>query len=146
MIHAEKLQIGDWVKYTNPPYIQVASITKKKIGYHIKPNESRMHYVRLCEVEPIPITAELLEKNGFSERTDVNGYTIYQHSVYAGDGYCIIGVRDYDSSVGEWGIEVITYDKFRDAGQKVALERDFYNVHHLQHVLRLCGINKTIEP
>ena len=53
MKRAEHLQIGGWVKYTNPPYIQLASITRKKIGYHLKPNETRMHYVRLCEVEPI---------------------------------------------------------------------------------------------
>lgn len=40
-------------------------ITKHKIGYHTKPYEMKMNYARLCEVEPIPITEELLTKIGF---------------------------------------------------------------------------------
>lgn len=51
---------------------QVEMITKSKIGYHKKPNEDRMHYVRICEVRPVPITKELLTSIGFEE--DSNGY------------------------------------------------------------------------
>lgn len=65
---AHELRVGNLVNY-NGKVVKVEQITKRKIGYHTKPNETRMNYARLCEVEPIPITDELLLKNGF-ELTD----------------------------------------------------------------------------
>lgn len=61
-----ELRIGNLVMY-NGKVVKVEQITKHKIGYHTKPNETRMNYARLCEIEPIPITDELLLKNGFEQ-------------------------------------------------------------------------------
>jgi hypothetical protein len=60
----QELSIGNLVCY-NGKVVKVEQITKRKIGYHTIPNETRMNYARLCEVEPIPITEELLTKIGF---------------------------------------------------------------------------------
>ena len=60
----QELSIGNLVCY-NGKVVKVEQITKHKIGYHTKPNETRMNYARLCEIEPIPITEELLTKIGF---------------------------------------------------------------------------------
>ena len=60
----QELRIGNLVNY-NGKVVKVEQITKHKIGYHTKPNETRMNYARLCEIEPIPITEELLTKIGF---------------------------------------------------------------------------------
>lgn len=57
----QELSIGNLVCY-NGKVVKVEQITKHKIGYHTKPNETRMNYARLCEIEPIPITEELLTK------------------------------------------------------------------------------------
>lgn len=79
-MNTSNLMLGDWVKYGNQ-YIKVASVTKKKIGYHIKPNEPRMHYIRVCEVEPIPLTPETLIKNGFpfdKEETNSDIQSVYK--------------------------------------------------------------------
>jgi hypothetical protein len=57
----QELSIGNLVCY-NGKVVKVEQITKRKIGYHTKPNETRMNYARLCEIEPIPITEELLTK------------------------------------------------------------------------------------
>ncbi len=57
----KELSIGNLVCY-NGEVVKVEQITKRKIGYHTKPNETRMNYARLCEIEPIPITEELLTK------------------------------------------------------------------------------------
>lgn len=65
----QELSIGNLVCY-NGKVVKVEQITKHKIGYHTKPNETRMNYARLCEVEPIPITEELLLKCGFDEPCD----------------------------------------------------------------------------
>lgn len=62
----QELSIGNLVCY-NDKVVKVKQITKNKIGYHTKPNETRMNYARLFEIEPIPITEELLQMNGFSE-------------------------------------------------------------------------------
>ena len=126
---AEELIVGDYVKYTTPPYIKVASITKKKIGYHIKPNEPRMHYVRLCEVTPIPLTDEILEKNGFVLKEGgmgMYGVTIASHYIR----------------------EDLPFEVFCDGEPFAVWFKDPVNikyVHQLQHAMRLCNINKTIE-
>ena len=62
----QELSIGNLVCY-NGKVVKVEQITKHKIGYHTKPNETRMNYAKLCEIEPIPITDELLSKNGFEQ-------------------------------------------------------------------------------
>lgn len=59
-----ELSIGNLVCY-NGKVVKVEQITKHKIGYHTKPNETRMNYARLCEIGPIPITEEWLTKIGF---------------------------------------------------------------------------------
>ena len=60
----QELRVGNLVNY-NGEVVRVEQITKKKIGYHRHKGETRMNYARLFEVEPIPITEELLKKNGF---------------------------------------------------------------------------------
>lgn len=63
-MNANEIMIEDYLSYEGQ-IIKIASITKKKVGYHIKDNEHRMHYARLCECKPVFITPEILEKNGF---------------------------------------------------------------------------------
>lgn len=125
---AEEIMVGDLLKYTTPSYIQVASITKKKIGYHIKPNEPRIHYVRLCEVNPISLTPEILEKNGFV--LDDEWY------IYTGQGINIeVAFRDDNKFV--YDLSILTGSGSMDIHAKY--------VHELQHAIRMCNINKTIK-
>lgn len=70
----QELRIGNLVCY-NGKVVKVEQITKHKIGYHTKLNETRMNYARLCEIEPIRITDELLLKIGFKKERD--GYLHY---------------------------------------------------------------------
>lgn len=70
-----ELRIGNLVMY-NGEVVRVEMITKKKIGYHRHKGETRMNYARLFEVEPIPITEELLTKCGFDEPCD----GVYEHN------------------------------------------------------------------
>lgn len=74
-----ELRIGNLVLYEGR-VVKVEQITKKKIGYHRYEGETRMNYARLQEVEPIPITEELLTKIGFVKR-------IYSDKIFAyGEG------------------------------------------------------------
>lgn len=76
----QELRIGNLVNY-NGKVVKVEQITKHKIGYHTKPNETRINYARLCEVEPIPITAELLQMYGFKKRIYSDRVFTYREKV-----------------------------------------------------------------
>lgn len=67
MIDVKTLRIGSHV-LAGGKRIRICGITKRKVGYHLigKPCE-RLTYVMACEVEPIPITPELLKELGFEE-------------------------------------------------------------------------------
>lgn len=70
------------------------------------------------EVDPIPLTAEILEKNGFKHSMPHNDCTNADCNFYlyeGGNGYCI---------------------------QNTDIKLDY--VHQLQHLFRLCNIEKEI--
>ena len=79
------------------------------------------------DIEPIPLTAEILEKNGFVGELCSNGI-------------------DYVSE--EYKLRIIC--KTNDVGWTIyanhfGLDKKDVFVHELQHALRLCGIEKEIE-
>lgn len=92
-------------------------------------------YLKMEHIRPIPITAEVLEKNGFErgQRGDFYHYlrlnknrTLYIHA-----------------STNGWRVE-ITYDA---AGilRTTHLMPDMNSVHDLQHALRLAEVDKEIN-
>ena len=116
------LMIGDWVvyrgdaEYTNPVRIEGMDILTCELI-----TEDRED-VGFDGIEPIPLTAEILEKNGFVYNAIpfVDGWEQFGLTLYrGGNGYRI------------------------DCGINVSLIIDY--VHELQHALRLCGIEKEIE-
>ena len=122
----EELQMYDWVLINDKPY-QVKQITRKKVGYHRIPYN--LDYARLVDIKPIPITAEILEKNGFKVVT----YPL-------GNVACIWG-DDYKNSI-LWSGLMITVRHWDNS-------KDYHGcaeyIHELQQALRLCGIDKRIE-
>lgn len=85
--------------------------------------------VSLNDIKPIPITEDILEKNGFE----------YERNV----GYIF---DDYDGNV-------VIYDDYNNRlkilqNHDVSFNRECFSkvcVHYLQHALRLCEIRKEIE-
>lgn len=134
---ANELMIGDWVichhPTCEPKQIQVNAgllngLERQDLGFQTE--ESPLFRI----VEPIPLTTEILKKNGWwlgEEEYHIESLnaTIKQN-YYFGNGYTI----RYDSD------------------NKLLIERGFDNgemelqyVHELQHALKLCGIDKNIE-
>lgn len=119
----EELSIGDWVMYRNREW-QVCSLYQftGEVGLWRKDSQ-------ICEnvadLTPVPLTPEILEKNGFSH----NGRKWYTPELFTlerwGDVWSIV----IACSCGEYVCEVCTI-KY---------------VHQLQHALRLTGIEKEIE-
>ena len=144
-MEAKELMIGDWV-YNNPSYFN-----DDYNGVTEFPDELQLYRIERGEdleetgsYSPIPLTAEILEKNGF--RVDGSG----TNSRMCCTPFEEPGIR-YNIYVG---LKYKTIDVFaahpeeRKKGwrksNKVYLEISGPFVHELQHALRLCGIDKEI--
>ena len=126
------LMLGSYVKVKpSGMIIKVAAIHQKKVGYHSC--QSKLEWVRRDLIEPIPLTPEILEKNGFESIITVfNGLT-YQYA--SKNEECRVRVFINDKNIAT-GIEI---------DSKVCwLNCDCSFVHELQHALRLCDVGKEI--
>lgn len=126
---AEDLMIGDWVQVPsedNPLFLQVLGICPFLSGeYYAYTNpiiDRQPLWIKI--LEPIPLTPDLLEKNGIHQSDtgeffdeDINSHL--EISVKDGCVYWTININEYD-------IIPLRY------------------VHELQHALKLCGIEKEI--
>lgn len=145
---ANELMIGDWVmvndiEHTHP--LQVAEIFKKCGAYYTTlywdgmPDNVNPETLAadVDKVFPIPLTPEILEKNGFVEN---RGVTSWKFETDREDLIDIYGVRDYHLSIN------IEDTHGSGKGYRWMLNNlTIFYVHQLQHALRLCGIEKTIE-
>ena len=131
------LSIGDWVRDGNGIIAKVRGIENWSDGYilNVQTISGSICTLSVTGALPIPITAEILENNGFERGNRGNFYhhlrldknrTLYIHA-----------------STNGWRVE-ITYDA---AGilRTTHLMPDMNSVHDLQHALRLAGIDKEIN-
>ena len=86
-------------------------------------------------IEPIPLTPEILKKNGF-EFDDV----IPECRMFMGidDRVALRNDKEYMNSVNEWHVHIDSEDYCTIANCELTY------VHELQNLLRLCKINKEI--
>lgn len=138
---ATEIQVGDRLYYKgqyNAFDFRVEQVTKHKVGYHAEPCDNRMHYLRLHEVQPIPLTAELLERNGFVLSSESPAATEY---------ICALGDGP-DNNLFVWLFKDRDFAKVYYSPLNVSAMIDVSiphcSVHQLQHALRLCNIEKEI--
>lgn len=136
---ATELMVGDWVLISvwdcKPFPSKVTSINynsyqgKNFVDWIDTEDEED---IEMNDVQPIPITPEILEKNGFEKKEDDEGQELYS------------------LLLGEWAItymsiygcpyltieDVLDYDR---AHSVLNLKDSIYNVHELQHELRKVG-------
>ena len=146
---ANELMIGDWVHVEahrgfNAQNVKVETIPDNdgdyKYGHHyghigtwLDGGDNDFRDVEAKHLQPIPLTPEILEKNGF--RVVFEGEF---HVCYFQD----IGRFHVEIKVDKVGIfqKLSIWDGF---GNKVTIIECRF-VHQLQHALRLCGINHEI--
>ena len=119
---ANELMIGDWAGF-NSGYGKVTGITDA--GVHF---EDRFGLGIASGAEPIPLTPEILGKNGFEKS---------EHGWYC------------NRKIDAWEIEIYigrieTSVKINKGIFPYINNIDCHFVHQLQHALRLCGIDKEI--
>ena len=119
---ANELMIGDWLKHYNGTPMQVTKITTEHFACAEKRGMNCWEYNN--KYEPIPLTPEILDKNGLTN--DPYGCHFKE------DEYMTLEI-----SVEEEGVYwTINYNEYSILKLKY--------VHELQHVLKLCGIDKEI--
>ena len=119
------LSVGDWVKMGDERYqIYHLTLAGDAYGYRKVNTISGEEYFdgSIADVCPIPITAEILEKNGFEENCGIfyNSDILMEFEQYK-DGW------DRTINCGEYSVYFIKY------------------VHQLQHTLRIAGVEKEIN-
>lgn len=131
------LMIGDWVMLYDRP-------RKVEIIYDNGRVQVGCIEEDCDELEPIPLTPEILEKNGWIPDNSNDHLRIY--NLRYGKGYSTIAISDDGKLSIEVSAEIAKKDK-RGRADLVTFARDWCNgfcVHELQHALKLCGIDKEI--
>ena len=121
-MEAKDLMVGDWVYNThNRQNEQVA-----EIGSGLVMLEYNDLY-EYDEIEPIPLTPEILEKNGWVKN-------LYSAESYDNEELECLSLWVGEDGKNKWwwhvGVELVTPINY---------------VHELQHALRLCEIEKEVE-
>ena len=129
---AEELMIGDWVYcegQPTPDNVTIETIAEDGVWFNGPNYEGAASYDRIF---PISLTPEILEKNfGVVERTS-DGYNLVINSELILAFHLKATLDLWIAQTRDW--PHLTYS--------LPLPR---YVHELQHCLKLCGINKTIE-
>lgn len=127
-MRADQLMIGDWVK-TNDLYKAIKDVKVRAISQYSVQDETTSQWIDCQHIQPIPLTKDILEKNGFVEDRKIKCYTyeeektlkrLIQNFTHFGDFDCHIVSKNFDADMR------LSY------------------VHELQHALKLCGIDKQI--
>ena len=133
-LKATDLMVGDWVStgYTMSKVISIhtraSSIYKRGVV-----DLEDIDNIQVSGLQPIPITPEILEKNGFE--LDADGFSIYYSWEFLKNGQVTMK-KDID---GDYELHITD----RDSICKVRIYINY--VHELQHALRLYRIDKEIE-
>ena len=118
---ANELMIGDWVKSRTGMNVKIVSID------HDYP----------IVYEPIPLTSEILEKNGWIQCKHETCKSLYE---YKGLHLRHTMIK---RSNRRGGAKVNgDVEKFPDEYTYSFLRINVFYVHELQHALRLCGLNE----
>lgn len=143
-----KLQIGDYVFIKSlyggyhTTLIKIAAVHQKKVGYHSTPN--KLNWVRIGLLEPIPLTSEILEKNGFNKVPQPNCSNPYHWEFYQneeGTGEVLCRIKAYRTLFRGMYISI---DNYGDC-ESVNFGKQLEHFHELQQALRLCDLDKLAD-
>ena len=130
---ANELMIGDYVNYRGQ-IIKVTSLYDKGGSNEIGWSDKESVWVNGRCIEPIPLTPEILEKNGFEKQQ-------FGNFIYENDDVNL-RIEFYPKNINYTNgcYDYIDIEK----GCVTITEMPIEFVHELQHALRLCEIEKEI--
>ena len=130
---ANELMVGDYVLYDGL-ILEVGGLTDYDIKIDLlKGNEIYAQFwdEDMDNIQGIPITPEILEKNGFINY----GETWYVPADTDGN-HIMVGFHRHETIFEIYKKHIFSFRKDYEPGEAF--------VHELQHALRLCGIDKEI--
>lgn len=137
-LNISDLSVGDWVINHRgyPTKVQVITSDGNLLCGELDAKSEHCTHLWVQDIKPIPITAEMLEKNGWSIdgmyaflRIDEHRHLEYYYHEHR--------LRKYYCGVDEWQ----NHAKVTD----ITFAVHCYSVHQLQHALRLAGVDKEIN-
>lgn len=148
MMKVSELMVGDWVKSPHGNIAQVVEIvceetTDGNFEYFVTLSDTFDFHI--SEIEPIALTAEILEKNGFNRNNVGYNGICYQWScgelVFASCFSC----HNENLTVPSWFMMTIVNNEL-DYRTQLNSNCNFpcAYVHQLQHAMGICGIEKEI--
>lgn len=128
---ANELMIGDWIADKQGNRMRVVNILSEAIEDYYYGIETDKGFVDFEDAQPIPLTAEILEKNGFKcgifpawHINIIDDYRSLSAKYHEGSKTIFIAIKEPNFNLEN---ACILY------------------VHELQHVLKDCRIKKEIE-
>lgn len=145
MIQVEDLMIGDWIyvahQHSNMDgdydlIFEAEILTLKHFKFWADNHWDKLDFEEF--LKPIPLTAEILEKNGFKSYIPEN----HLETVYA--------CQDVSKAVANelyalWPYQDGSFYLLLRVDGKDMVRMNIHYVHQLQHTLKLCGIEKEIK-
>ena len=146
-LSCKDLMVGDWVI---PHFFDSTLKPSKIVGIHYNSYKGKDYvdwvdcevWDELCfyDIEPIPLTPEILEKNGWKHEFDKKDYMVKYNLGEEGKNCWMMW------AMKEHNLDIQRQDEHLDVYNlkvsKVAIPCDY--VHQLQHAMRICGIEKEI--
>lgn len=143
-MEAKDLMIGDWVY--NKHHKKNIQITPYDFFTHGHLPSGRQYFIGEPELvsgrdlEPIPLTPEILEKNGFVNRKNSGAFIVYAEESYSNQ---TVEVTLFNVESEFRNIQLHICESYGPQETMLHLMECNY-VHELQHVFRSCGIKKEI--
>lgn len=127
------LMIEDWLQDSFGNIGQVYRLDPGRVHLRLLQERPQDEEYIVHDIEPIPLTPEILEKNGFErEGVIVSLYEGIDHRVTIHDD------KEYMNSNNEWHVHIDSEDYCTIANCELTY------VHQLQQLLRLCKIYKEV--
>lgn len=127
---ATELMVGNIVEIDGKPQ-RIRSVSRRKVAY-CRLNSPNQSYARIHDVAPIPITEELLVKNGFKSCSVVSFILepIQYYEIKVGDKRCLIHTTMHN---GVWFFGIL------ENGMNLA-QAVITHLHQLQNILNIMDI------
>ena len=131
-----EFQFNDWVKYgCGDPQFCAHQIKGLKENIIYFDDYTATSWFSAENAYPIPITKELLEKNGFKENK--GGYYVYRTDDEK-DSVSYYFSCEPNSSI------YVTKDEYSEQEATFDVPRPYF-IHELQHILRMFGLNELAD-
>lgn len=142
-IRCRDLMVGDWVANRNGSPMQIVAVDEDN-AYACEGNEERPCIFGNDEdykPQPIILTPEILEKNGWNLDPVLQCYTSTPLWLY-GEGSINL-LLQFPTKQSAGSLKIIDNQKIRNLSDFTWKDRLY--THELQHALRLCGLDKLAD-